>query len=73
MVAGAGPVPAQLFLHGVLIIVVAGLIEPPLVLLAHRLMAGLKRNPSFGRWMDRTLGVLLVGLGVKLALSRGIE
>jgi threonine/homoserine/homoserine lactone efflux protein len=73
VVADAGPVPAQLFLHGVLIIAVAGLIEPPLVLLAHRLMAGLKRNPGFGKWMDRTLGALLVALGVKLALSRGFE
>ncbi len=69
VVPGAGPVPAQLFLHGILIIAVAGLVEPALVLMSHRLMAGLRRKPSLGRWMDRTLGALLIGLGVKLALS----
>ncbi len=72
VVAGAGPVPAQLFLHGVLIIAVAALIEPALVLLAHRLMAGLRRHPSFGKWMDRTLGTILVALGLKLAISDNI-
>lgn len=69
VVPGAGPVPAQLLLHGMLIIAVAALVEPLLVVLAHRLMAGLRDNPTFGRWMDRTLGVLLVALGLKLALS----
>ncbi|MCP3970554.1 MAG: LysE family translocator [Rhodobacteraceae bacterium] len=69
VVPGAGPVPAQLFLHGVLIIVVAALIEPPLVLLGERLIAGIKRRPSFGLWMDRVLGTMLVALGIKLALS----
>lgn len=73
VVAGAGPVPAQLALHGVLIIAVAALIEPVIVLLGDRLISGLRGHPAFGKWMDRTLGGLLVGLGVSLAVSTGME
>ncbi len=70
VVIGAGPVPVQLALHGVMIIVVAGLIEPPLVLAGDRVMRGLRTRPAFGLWLDRTLGALLIALGVKLAASR---
>lgn len=66
---GAGPVWAQLLLHGVLVIAVAALIEPPLVLAGARLSEGLRRNPKLGLWLDRTLGAVLVGLGVRLALQ----
>ena len=66
---GAGPVPAQLFLHGALIIVVAAFIEPPLVLAGAKLVEGLRRSPRLGLWMDRTLGALFLALGVRLALS----
>ncbi|MFC6687022.1 LysE family translocator [Jhaorihella thermophila] len=69
VVPGAGPVPAQLFFHGILFIAVAGLVEPVLDLMLHRLMAGLRRKPSVGQWIDRALGTLLIGLGVKLFLS----
>jgi threonine/homoserine/homoserine lactone efflux protein len=70
VVPGAGPVAAQLALHGVLIIAVAALIEPPLVMLGARLMAGLRTRPAFGLWLDRTLGAVLIALGLKLATSR---
>ena len=70
VVVGAGPVPLQLALHGVLIVVVAGLIEPPLVLAGDRVMRGLRTRPGFGLWLDRTLGALLIALGLKLAASR---
>ena len=70
VVIGAGPVPLQLALHGVLIIAVAGLIEPPLVLAGDRLMRGLRARPAFGLWLDRTLGALLIALGLQLALGR---
>lgn len=69
VVPGEGPVTAQLALHGVLIIAVAAVIEPPLVLLGGRLTAGMRANPRIGLWIDRTLGALLVSLGLKLALS----
>lgn len=66
---GAGPVSAQLFLHGTLIIAVAALVEPPLIILGGRLTDYLSRNAQVSRWMDRGLGALFVGLGIKLAAS----
>lgn len=70
VVPGAGPTWAQLFLHGILIIAVAALIEPPLVLLGERLTTKLRNNPSVGLWMDRTLGTIFVALGIRLALEQ---
>ena len=67
--AGAGPVSAQLFLHGSLIIVVAALVEPPLILIGGKLTGFLSNNTQVSRWMDRGLGALFVGLGIKLATS----
>ncbi|PST21032.1 lysine transporter LysE [Rhizobium sp. JAB6] len=69
VVEGAGPVWAQLLLHGSLIIVVAAFIEPPLILLGGRLSEALRRNRSLGLWLDRGLGALFVALGVRLAIS----
>ncbi|MBB3453811.1 threonine/homoserine/homoserine lactone efflux protein [Rhizobium sp. BK313] len=69
VVEGAGPVWAQLLLHGCLIIVVAAFIEPPLILLGGRLAEALRRNRNAGLWLDRGLGTLFVALGVRLAIS----
>lgn len=66
---GAGPASAQLFLHGSLIIVVAAFIEPPLVILGAKLTRHLGDNPHIASWLDRGLGALFIGLGVKLAMS----
>ncbi|HEY0122657.1 MAG TPA: LysE family translocator [Rhizobium sp.] len=68
-VEDAGPVWAQLLLHGSLIIVVAAFIEPPLIILGGRLTAALRRNRSVGLWLDRGLGALFVALGVRLAIT----
>ena len=67
VVQGAGPVWAQLVLHGSLIIVVAAFIEPPLVLLGAKLAKALRGNKSLGLWLDRGLGALFVSLGLRLA------
>lgn len=67
--AGAGPIWLQLFVHGVLIVVVAALIEPPLVWFGDRVAARLRASPRLGLWLDRTLGGMLIGLGVKLAVT----
>jgi len=69
VVTGAGPIWAQLFLHGSLIIVVAAFIEPPLVLTSARLASALKNNRRLGMWLDRGLGALFISLGVRLAIS----
>jgi len=66
---GAGPVWAQLFLHGSLIIVVAAFIEPPLILAGDKLTNSLRTNPRFGIWLDRSLGAIFIGLGIRLALD----
>ncbi len=70
VVPGAGPVAAQLFLHGLLIIAVAALVEPLLVLAADGLTRKLRQSPRFGLWLERVLGGLLIALGVKLAASK---
>ncbi len=66
---GAGPVSAQLFLHGFLIIVVAAFVEPPLIFVGGKLTGHLSNNERVSRWMDRGLGALFVSLGIKLATS----
>lgn len=66
---GAGPASAQLFLHGSLIIVVAAFVEPPLILVGGKLTAYLSKNTKVSRWMDRGLGALFIGLGIKLATT----
>uniref|UniRef100_A0A486XII5 Lysine exporter protein (LYSE/YGGA) n=1 Tax=Rheinheimera sp. BAL341 TaxID=1708203 RepID=A0A486XII5_9GAMM len=68
-VIGSGPESAQLLLHGMLIIFVAAFIEVPIVLIGSKLRNVINNSPSIGKWMDRTLGTLFIGLGVKLALS----
>ncbi len=70
VVEGAGPVWAQLFLHGSLIIVVAALIEPPLVIAGEKLTSRLRDNPRVGQWMDRSLGTVFFILGIRLALEQ---
>lgn len=70
VVEGAGPVSAQLFLHGFLIIVVAALIEPPLIILGGKLTGKLRANPRIGLWMDRSLGAIFVALGIRLAMEQ---
>jgi len=70
VVEGAGPIGAQLFLHGFLIIVVAAIIEPPLVILGEKLTCRLRGNPRIGLWMDRSLGAIFVAFGIRLAMEQ---
>lgn len=67
---GAGPAWLQLTLHGLLVIAVAALVEPLAVFGAARLADGLKRRAWLGAWLDRGLGALLIGLGLRLGLAR---
>ncbi len=69
VVAGAGPVWAQLLLHGSMVIVVAALIEPLIVIAGAKLARALRNNKRLGIWLDRGLGALFISLGVRLALS----
>lgn len=67
--AGAGSPASQFLLHGILIIVVAAAIEPPLILLGDRMAKPLRESQKFRMWLDRSLGSLLILLGIKLAIS----
>ena len=66
--AGAGSTGQQLFLHGVLVIAIAALIDPWLVLLGDRLSTRLKSDSQFNRWANRLLGGVFIALGARLAL-----
>lgn len=66
---GAGPVWMQIVLHGLLVVGVAAVVEPPLVLLGDRLTRGLRSSPRLANWVDRALGAMLIGLGIKLATT----
>ncbi len=66
---GAGPESAQLFLHGVLIVVVGAFIEPIIIILGANLTGQLKRRPGVLVWMERGMGAVFVGLGVRIALA----
>lgn len=68
VVVDAGPVWAQLLLHGALIYLVAAFIEPPCVILGARLVAALRNNPQVSRNLDGGIGLLLITLGTKLAV-----
>jgi threonine/homoserine/homoserine lactone efflux protein len=69
VVVGAGSPSMQLFLHGILIIAVAGLVEPPLIFAGSKLTNMLKKNTRIGVWLDKALGSLFIALGIRLALS----
>lgn len=68
VVEGAGSTGQQLFLHGVLVIAIAALIDPWLVLLGSRLSSRLNSNTRFNRWANRVLGGVFIALGAHLAL-----
>ncbi len=69
VVPGAGPTSAQLLLHGFLVVLIAGVVEPPIIVLADRIAGRFRESLKFGLWLDRCLGCMLIGLGVKLATS----
>ncbi len=64
-----GFIPAQLILLGFLVIVVALVVEAAYVLGSSQLTTSLRQNPAIGCWLDRLLGGVLIGLGLRLALQ----
>lgn len=64
-----GSVPMQLLGLGVLVIAVAMLVEALLVLLAARATELIRRKRAISLWLDRTLGSILLALGLRLAFS----
>lgn len=69
VVPGAGPVAAQLALHGVLLLALAAICDTPLVLIGARLTRWFRGRETLARWSERGLGAVFVGLGARLALA----
>ncbi len=66
---GAGPESYQLFLHGFLILVVGAFIEPLVIILGAKIARHLKQKSNFLAWMERGLGAVFIGLGIRIALT----
>jgi threonine/homoserine/homoserine lactone efflux protein len=69
IVVGAGPIWAQLLLHGFFILLLSALIEPPLILAGERIAVKLRDNERVGLWLDRSLGAFFIALALRLAFE----
>ncbi len=58
----------QILFLGILVILVAVVIETFIVLSAAQTTNFFRRNRRFSAWLDRILGSILIGLGMRLAL-----
>ena len=72
VIPGAGPASAQLFLHGFLILLVGAFIEPLILVLGAIMSNRISQNSRVVAWMEKSLGTLFVGLGIRIALSERI-
>lgn len=66
---GHGATSVQLVVLGALVILVAIAVEAALVLAADRTAGFFRENPRASVWLDRVFGTVLIGLGIRLALS----
>lgn len=66
---GHGSEPLQLVMLGTLVICVAIVVEACFVLAASKATRIFRANPTVSVWLDRFLGSVLIGLGIRLAMS----
>ena len=66
---GHGSEPLQLVMLGTLVICVATVVEACFVLTASKTTHFFRANPTASVWLDRLLGSVLIGLGIRLSLS----
>ncbi len=66
---GHGSTSWQLLYLGVLVVFIAIIIETLYVLLAAKISDKIRNNKNYSAWLDRVVGVIFVGLGIKLATS----
>jgi len=64
-----GRTSAQLITLGILVILTAIVIEFSIVLTAAQTTKFVRKNRRFSVWLDRVLGSVLIGLGLRLALA----
>lgn len=70
VVPGAGHAAAQFFVLGLIVIAIALAWEAIIVVFAHVATRKLRASPAVSRWLNRTLGTVFVGLGLRLAVER---
>ena len=66
---GHGSNSSQLLLLGSIVILVAIFVETIFVIFASRISHKFRENPKYSLWLDRVVGAVFVGLGIKLAAS----
>jgi len=66
----AGHATTQFFVLGLVVIAIALMWEATIVVFAHGLTRKLRANPLVTRWLNRALGTVFVGLGLRLAVER---
>lgn len=64
---GYGSVPLQFVYFGIIIILIAIVIEGIYILFASKIATKFRENEKYSIWMDRVVGTMFLGLGVKLA------
>lgn len=64
-----GAVAVQLLGLGVLVVLVTIVVEGSMVLLAARASSALRGSRNLSQWLDRVLGSVLIGLGIRLGLA----
>jgi threonine/homoserine/homoserine lactone efflux protein len=65
----AGAVPFQLFYLGVIVITVGIVVEAIYVLASDQLLRKLRNNTKFSIWLNRSVGAVFAGLGIKLVVA----
>lgn len=66
---GHGSHSSQLFLLGFIIILIAVIVETLFVIYASKLSQTFRDNPKYSQWLNKIVGTIFVGLGIKLAVS----
>lgn len=66
---GYGSTAFQLLYLGVLVILVAVIIETAYILMSSSISKVITTNKNFSKWLDRIVGTMFVFLGLKLATS----
>jgi len=60
---------AQIIFLGMLVILTGVVVETLVVLTAARTTGFFRKNPGVSAWLDRLLGSVLLGLGLRLAFT----
>ncbi len=66
---GHGSNASQLLLLGLIVILVAVVVEISFVFFASKISHKFRENKQYSVWLDRVVGTIFVALGVKLAVS----